>query len=202
MKRLLPLLIALLLVAHPVSAVTFGSASYTQDDVRVSAVVQADFPWESPFTQTINLSLAVELQLENITGVSITEVLVSIHAQEPSGNYLLLSSKNHVFLEPVTDEINATTNLSLELSGTGTGDVCYFGISVEGSYSNSTGTYAYSTLSPENLVGPFVITLSIASPQFLVGLGFIIFFLVITGVGVTAVRRMRTSPGRRPLLQT
>jgi hypothetical protein len=189
-------------VAHPVSAVTFDAASYTQDAVHVSAVVQAQVPWESPFTRTINLSIAVAPQLENITSVSITEVLVSIHAEEPGGDYLLLTSRNYVLPEPVTDEANATTSLTVELSGTGTGDVCYFGISVEGSYSNSTGTFAYSTISPEDLVGPFVISLSVASPQFLVGLGFIIFFLVITGLGVTAVRRIRSSPKRRPLLES
>ena len=117
----------LLLIAQPVSGVTFETASYTQDDVRVSAVVQAELPWESPFTRAINLTIAIVPQVENVTEVSITEVIVSLHAEESGGDYLLISSKNHVFSEPVTDDVNATANLTVELSGTGTSEVCYFG---------------------------------------------------------------------------
>jgi hypothetical protein len=199
-KRLIPFFILLLITVQPATAIIFEGASYAQDGVRVTAVVQAEVPWESPFTEAVNLTLTVTPLDENVINVTISTVSFTVHAEEPGEGYLLLASRTHNYAEPILGVSNATSSIMLEVSGSGTGEACYYGISVEGTFANSTGIFSYSTVSPENLVGPYVISLSVLSPQFLVGLGFIIFFLVITAVGVKVVRRIRKTPERRSLL--
>ncbi len=200
MRRFIPVIILLLISAQPVAGITFESASYIQNDVRVTAVVQADVPWASPFRENVNLTVTVTPQYESIINVTISVISITLHIEEPGEGYLLAASKTHSYVDPILGVTNATSSLTLEISGSGTGEGCFFGISVEGSFTNSTGTFSYSTESPENLVGPFVISLSVLSPQFLVGLGFIIFFIVITAIGVKVARRIRTTPERRSLL--
>ncbi|NHJ14291.1 MAG: hypothetical protein EAX95_11480 [Candidatus Thorarchaeota archaeon] len=201
MRRLLIILVLSLLFVQPTSAYAFNPASYTQNGLQIVASVEAALHWESPFNEEINISVTVISQLENITETTLSDVLVTVHSTNTGEGYLLLASKTYSLPSPVVGSENVSTLATLSISGSGTGDVCYFGISVEGTFTNATGTYGFSTISPENLIGPFGISLSITSPQFLVGLGFIIFFLVVTAVGVTAARRTRIKPRRRPLLQ-
>lgn len=200
--RQVPVFITLaLLLLHPTTAYTFEPVSYTQNGFQIIASVEAEVPWQSPFNQEINISVTVVPQVKNVTEVALTSLLVTVHATEADRGYLLITSKEYSPPVPAIGVENVSILTTLSIAGSGIGEVCYFGISVEGAFTNSTGTYGFSTISPENLVGPFAILMSIGSPQFLVGLAFIILFLVVTAAGVSAARRTRARPKRRPLLE-
>jgi len=202
MKRVLALCLVLILLIIPVHAVDFGEASFTEDDVQVTVWITANTPWDSPFSEEVNISLQVAPLAENITTITITDVVLTVQRSDPDGlTYALVSVQIEEFSPAMSGTEYAAASASMILDGSLTGTDCYFAVVVEGTYSNSTVEVPFQASSPENLVGPFAIAAGLASPQLIVGLVIIAAATLCIIAGSYATKCPRRGASRRKLLE-
>lgn len=198
MTRVLAARILILFVVMPCSAAEYGPASFTCDGVNVIVAVTADTPWESPFTEEVGLTVGITPQLPGVTQVNVTEVSVSVNRYDSgSATFVLVAAKSRVFSSPVTGSDHANFTTSLLLSGTISGAECYFALAVSGEYTNGTHVIQFLSTSSENLVGPFVISVSVGSPLFVIGLVMMGLFSAIVVLGVFGVKKSQGPAHRR-----
>jgi hypothetical protein len=192
----------LVLLIIPVHAVDFTESSFSEDDVQVTVWIAANTPWYSPFSEEVNISLQVVPLAENITAITITEIVLTVHRSDPDGlTYTLVSVQIEKFSPAMSGTEYAAASASMILDGSLTGIDCFFAVVVEGTYSNSTVEVPFQVFSPENLVGPFVIAAGLASPQLIVGL--VIIAVATLGIiaGYYAMNRSGRGSSRRKLLE-
>ncbi|MGY5853818.1 MAG: hypothetical protein RTU92_09650 [Candidatus Thorarchaeota archaeon] len=201
MKRLSVVILALLVLVSPVNGLDYPTATFIEDDIELHASVSADTPWYSPFSEEADLTLSVVPTDPNVDSVIINEVTLSVHKHNPTGSGFSLVTVDTEQLTPaVTGTSYANFTGSFFLASSTTGIDCYFGVSVQGSYTNSTHTIDYQIVSNESLVGPFTISASFSTPQVLVGFAVTVFATVICIVGLLGVRKSRSVTKRRTLL--
>ena len=202
MKRVLALCLMLVLLIIPVHAVDFAEASFTEDDVQVTVRITANTPWYSPFSEEVNISLQVAPLAENITTITITEIVLAVQRSDPNGlTYTLVSAQIKEFSPAMSGTGYAAASASMILDGSLTGTDCYFAVVVEGTYSNSTVEVPFQVSSPENFVGPFAIAAGLASPQLIVGLVIIAAGTLCIIAGFYAMKRSERGSSRRKLLE-
>ncbi|MCK4279125.1 MAG: hypothetical protein KAW94_00970 [Candidatus Thorarchaeota archaeon] len=202
MKRVLALCFMLVLLIIPVHAVDFTEASFTEDDVQVTIWITADTPWYSPFSEKVNISLQVAPLAENITTITITEIVVTVQRSDPDGlTYALVSAQSEEFSPAMSGTEYAEASASMILDGSLAGTDCYFAVVVEGTYSNSTVEVSFRVFSPENLIGPFVIAAGLASPQLIVGLAIMAAATLSIIAGLYAMKRSERGSSRKKLLE-
>jgi hypothetical protein len=202
MRKLLPLFFVLLFLVNPVTAVDFEEMSFSDDGVTVYASVSADVPWDAPFSENATVLVSVWPADDNATWTRITSVLVTVHSAELDGSgYSLIASDIFDFQVHPEGGNHVNASLTVSLSASGTGSQSYFAVSVSGRYGNSTNSFLFSATSPENLLGPFSISFSPTSPQFLFGLVLIILFTIVIVLGMIGVSRSRKRPTREALLK-
>ena len=201
MKRVLVFLVILSLVVTPVSAVDFPTSTTTEQGVRLYASVSADTPWQAPFIETVTLKLSIEPEDADTQNVTITNVLISLHAKNPTGSgFSLLDATSRIFTEPLigNEYLNYTDEFTLDSALTG--ENCYFGVAVQGAYFNSTHQIQYFIASNESFIGPFLILASLATPIVYVGILFAGIFTLVLFVGIVIVKRSRSISKRRRLM--
>ncbi|MDF1541293.1 MAG: hypothetical protein P1Q69_20515 [Candidatus Thorarchaeota archaeon] len=201
MKRVMGILVLLLLLPIPASAVVYETVSFETDGVIVFVDVEANTPWASPFTENVNLSISVVPQIENSVQINITSVsliLYSMDADQTGYNLIAAEVKSGAPLASGVDQANYTHEFAM--TGTSGGLDCFFAILVNGAYSNVTARHVFQALSAENLVGPFAIATGIASPQAWVGLIVIGISTIVMIAGVYGVKMSRTRSRRKTLL--
>ncbi len=202
MKRVLTLCLLLVLLIMPAHAVDFAEASFTEDDVQVTVWITANTPWYSPFSEEVNISLQVAPLAENITTITITEIVLTVQRGDPGGSmYTLVSVQIEEFSPAMSGAEYAAASASMILDGSITGTDCYFAVAVEGTYSNSTVEVPFQVSSPENFVGPFVIAAGLASPQLIVGLVIIAAATLCIIAGAYATKCPGRGSSRRKLLE-
>jgi hypothetical protein len=192
----------LVLLIVPVHAVDFTEASFTEDDVQVTVWITANTPWYGPFSEEVNISLQVASLAENITTITITEIVLTVQRSDPGGSmYALVSVQSKAFSPAMSGTEYAAASASMILDGSLTGSDCYFAVVVEGTYSNSTVEVPFQVSSPENLVGPFAIAAGVASPQLVVGLVIIAAATLCIIAGFYATKCPGRGSSRRKLLE-
>jgi len=202
MKRVLALCLMLVLLIRPVHAVDFTEASFIEDDVQVTVWITANTPWQSPFSEEVNISLQVSPLAENITTITVTGIVLTVQRSDPDGlTYALVSVQIEEFSPAISGIEYAAASVSMILDGSITGTDCYFAVVVEGTYSNSTVEVPFQVSSPDNFVGPFAIAAGLASPQLLVGLVIIAAATLCIIAGFYAMRRSGRRFSRRKLLE-
>ncbi len=202
MKRVLALCLMLVLLIVPIHAVDFTEASFTEDDVQVTVWITANTPWYGPFSEEVNISLQVASLAENITTITITEIVLTVQRSDPGGStYALVSVQSKAFSPAMSGTEYAAASASMILDGSLTGSDCYFAVVVEGTYSNSTVEVPFQVSSPENLVGPFAIAAGVASPQLVVGLVIIAAATLCIIAGFYATKCPGRGSSRRKLLE-
>ncbi len=200
MKKLVVLLLTLLLLPTPVMGVSYSPVSFTSDGVEVIVSIQADTPWSAPFSESVNLSIGVTPLIDNTLGVNITSISLIVNSEEADGTGYTVIDADDESGTPLTMGVSyANYSTQLGLSGTGHGLVCYFAVVVTGSYRNGTHQEFFQALSPDNLVGPFVISASLESPIVWVGLIVLAIFGVIFIAGMYGVKKSRKRSSRRRL---
>lgn len=202
MRKAVSILIVTLLFATSVAALDFEEMSFSDDGVIVYARASAEVPWSAPFNENVTFSISVWPSSDEIAWTRISSVLVAVHSAEPDGgSFSLIASDVYEFstLPEGGDHVNTTVTVTL--SGGGIGSQSYFAISIVGQYGNATDTISYTASSPENFLGPFTISYSPTSPQFLFGMAITIVFMLVIVLVMWAVSRIRKSPGREALLK-
>ena len=201
MKRIMGILVLLLFLPIPTSAVIYETASYENDGVMVYVDVQANTPWTSPFVEKANLTISVVPQIDNSAQINITSVSLIVNRMEvDESGYSLVSAEVITDSPLATGVDHANYTHEFTMSGTSGGLDCYFAILVTGVYSNITDQHFFQALSPENLVGPFIIYVGIASPIAYVGLIVIGLAGIIFIAGVYGVKKSRKRTRRKSLL--
>ncbi len=201
MKRLLLSIIIISFLISPSLAVDFPTSRFTENGVTIYARATADTPWNSPFTESVTLSLSVEPNDPDTISVNVTDVLLTLHSRNPTGpGFSLIDAKTRTFTTPLSGSkyINYTGDFTL--SSSMTGERCYFGVTVQGVYSNTTIQREFLIASNESFIGPFLILASLATPQVYVGLLIGIFASAVIIMGIVVVKRNRSLSKRRRLL--
>ncbi len=202
MKHVLALCLMLVILIIPVHAVDFTEASFTEDDVQTTVWITANTPWYGPFSEEVNISLQVASLAENITTITVTEIVLTVHRTDPGGStYTLVSVQIKEFSPALSGTEYAAASASMILDGSRTGTDCYFAVTVEGTYSNSTVEVPFQVSSPENFIGPFVIAAGLASPQLIVGLVIIAAATLCIIAGAYATKCPGRGSSRRKLLE-
>lgn len=201
MKRLLVCLVLASLLIMPVSAYDFPTSQYNSDGVSLYASVSADIPWLSPFSKDVTLTFSVEPDDPDTTLVNISSVLFSLSVKNPTGSgFSLVDADLRSFEPPITGTLYANYTGDFTFSSSMTGEQCYFALTVEGIYSNSTDYIHFQIVSNESFIGPFLILASLATPQVFVGLTVGVIASVVIIAGLIAVKRNRSTSKRRRLL--
>jgi len=202
MKHVLALCLVVVLLIVPVHAIDFTEASFTEDDVQVTVWITANTPWYGPFSEEVNISLQVASLAENITTITITEIVLTVQRSDPGGSaYTLVSVQIEEFSPAISGTEYAAASASMILDGSLTGTDCYFAVVVKGTYSNSTVEVPFQVSSPENFIGPFVIAAGLASPQLVVGLVIIAAATLCIIAGAYATKCPGRGSSRRKLLE-
>jgi hypothetical protein len=200
-KRACVLLCLVLLFPVPVQAVVYEPASYLNDGVVVNVSLQAATPWTAPFVEAVEMNVSVVPAAMNLIHVNITRVSIIVNRADPDElEYSLIAAEEKSGSPLSSGVAYANYTGSFEINGQLNGLECYFAIIVSGSYFNTTGAYYFQAMSPENLVGPFTIGSSLATPTNLVGLAVIGISSLICVAGVFGVKRSRTRVRRKSLL--
>lgn len=195
-------LVSLLILTPSVSAVTYGPVSFVDDGIQVDVRILASTPWQSPFTEPVNVTLGIVPQADDVTQVSVSRVIVSVHRTESDNSFTLIAAhstdyENESFAGPV-----ANITVDTYLSGSLSGGVCHFAVYVSGTFWNGTGTVNYEAASKENFIGPFSIAPSVSSPQSLVGIALMGLSALILTAGIWGVKKSRAERRKyRPLLE-
>ncbi|MHA2004082.1 MAG: hypothetical protein ACW960_08250 [Candidatus Thorarchaeota archaeon] len=127
---------------------------------------------------------------------------MTVHSAEPDGSdFSLIASDDYDFSTYPEGGNHVNSSVSVTLTSGNIGSYCFFSISVNGQFGNATDTFSFTASSAEDLLGPFSISLSPTSPQFLIGLLMIIVFALVLALGIWGVRHMRESPKREALLK-
>jgi hypothetical protein len=201
MKRLLVCLIMASLLMMPVSAYDFPTSQINANGISLYASVSADTPWQSPFSKNVTLTFSIEPDDPDTTLVNISSVLFSLSAKNPTGSgFSLVDAHLRSFEPPITGTSYANYTGDFTFSSSMTGEQCYFALTVEGIYSNSTDYIHFQIVSNESFIGPFLILASLATPQVFVGLVIGVAASVVIIAGLIAVKRNRSTSKRRRLL--
>ncbi|MHA2386621.1 MAG: hypothetical protein ACXAEE_10480 [Candidatus Thorarchaeota archaeon] len=202
MRKAISVILVALLIASPVVALDFEEMSFSDDGVMVYAGASADVPWEAPFSEDVTVWVSVWPSLDNVTWTRITSIIVTVHSAEPDGSdFSLIASDDYDFSTYPEGGNHVNSSVLVTLTSGNIGSHCFFSISVIGQYGNATDTFSFTASSAENLLGPFSISLSPTSPQFLIGLLMIIVFALVLALGIWGVRHIRESPKREALLK-
>ncbi len=202
MKRVICLLTILLLIPTPISAVVFETASYIDSGVQVDVSIEASTPWSAPFTEDVNVTIGVTPMSEGVTQTNITSVSLVLYRVEADASGFFLIAADEATSSPLVQG-GSTANYThkFTLSGTAGGLECYFSLLVRGSFGNASTREIYQALSPEDFVGPFVVSTGISSPVALVGLLVIGLSTVVFIAGIYGVKRSRTRRRRKSLME-
>ena len=185
----------------PTSAVVFDSVSFVSSGVQVDVQIEANTPWRSPFTESVNVSIGVTPQISGVVQTNITGVSIILHRLEvDETGYLLITAEEEMDSPLVEGGTSANYTNEFILSGASGGLECYFSILIRGVYSNVTTRQSFQALSQENLIGPFAIATDISSPVAWVGLIVIAVSSIIFAAGVYGVKKSRTHRRRRSLM--
>ncbi len=200
MKRPIVALVLMLLLPSPVLAVAYEPATFSDDGVVVTVNIEAGTPWSAPFTESVNISIGVAPTIAGLQQVNITSLYLIVNLEDADGSDYRIIAAEQVTNSPLaTGTSFANYSAELLLSGTTNGLNCYFAIEVSGNYRNATFEDFYQALSPENFVGPFVISASIESPIVWVGLIVLGISTVVCIGGVFGVKKSRKRSRRRSL---
>ncbi|MHA2118703.1 MAG: hypothetical protein ACW98J_07275 [Candidatus Thorarchaeota archaeon] len=202
MRKAMAMLLVALFLASLVVAVDFEERLFSDDGVVVYASASADTPWESPFTKDVSVSVSVWPSIENISWTSIASILVTVHSVGGDGSgFSLIASDDYDFTTYPEGGSHVNASATFTLTGGGVGSQFYFAVSVIGQYGNATDTFSYEAHSPEDLLGPFSISYSPATPQFLIGVAMIIVFTLVIVLGMRVFSQSRKKPTREALLK-
>jgi hypothetical protein len=200
MRKAMPLLLVALFLVTPVAALDLEEKAFSDDGVIVYARASADVPWEAPFNEDVSVSVSVWPSIENVTWTRIASIIVIVHSGDDSG-FSVLASDDYDFSTHPEGGSHVNASASLKLTGASIGSPSYFAISVVGQYGNATDTFSYSASSSEDFLGPFSISYSPTSPQFLIGLVMVIVFALVIVLGMWGVSLSRKPPKRDALLK-
>jgi hypothetical protein len=202
MRKAVSILLVALFLISSVAALDFEEMSFSNDGVIVYAHASADVPWEAPFTEDVTVWVSVWPTANNITWTRIASVLVTVYSAELDGSgFSLIASDDYDFSTYPEGGSHVNTSVIVTVAGSGIGSQSYFAISVIGQYGNATDSFSYTASSAEDLLGPFSISYSPTSPQFLIGLAMIFVFTLVIVLGMRGVILSRNRPKREALLK-
>ncbi len=200
MKRVSVVFLILLVMPVPMSSIRYEPVSYSDDGVRVFVTVEANTPWTAPFNEKVNVTISVEPLIDQMTQVNITRIDVILNKVEADQSDYILMAADEVSGTPITTGVTfANFTSEFNFASTDSGTECYFAVMVSGAYRNATHIAFFQALSPENLVGPFVVTPSIESPIVWVGLIVMAIAGVIFAAGIYGVKKSRKRSTRKRL---
>lgn len=200
-RGVLGIFIIVLFVFTQVGAVSYERVSYVNDNVEVFVEITANTPWSSPYSETVNVSIDVVPNIENVLGVNITSMTLIVHRAEPDGSsYILINIEKDDSANIVSPNPYANYTNSFTVSERSTGTECYFKLVVEGRYGNGTHFFDFQSMSPDDLVGPFAISPSITTPTVWVGLLVLGVAGIIFIAGIKGIKKSRSRVRRKSLL--
>ncbi|MGV9170140.1 MAG: hypothetical protein ACOC38_09405 [Promethearchaeia archaeon] len=183
-------------------ATQFEPVTYSDDGVSVSVSIETETPWITPFDETVNVSVQVVPEEENVSQTNITRVSLFVHTSEgDSGDLVLAATSDHEDSPIVSGESSVDVNHTFRMKGSQSGSESYFSLSVQGSYRNESGIYPYHALSSETLVGPFRITRGIYSIQSLVGIAVAAVSTILIAIAIIAFRSSQKPKRKKTLLE-
>ena len=191
----------LLVIATPVAGVSYDRVSFIDGDTEFFVGITANTPWRSPFSDTVNVSVDVVPNIDNVLSVNITRVTLIVHrAEADASGYVLIALEKDDSANIVSTNPYANYTNSFSVSSSATGMDCYFKLVVEGSYGNGTHLFNFQSESPDDLVGPFTISASIETPTVWVGL--LVFGVsgLVFIAGMYGVKKSRSRVRRKSLL--
>ena len=200
-RGVLGIFLVILFIVTPVGAVSYEQVSFVDDNVEVFVKISADTPWSSPFSEIVNISIDVVPQDLNVLQVNISRVsLIVNRAEADQSGFVLITLEYETNVNIVSANEYANYTNTFTVSAASTGMDCYFTILVEGSYYNGTHQTFFQSLAPDDLVGPFLISSSIATPTVWVGL----LVLAVAGFifigGIFGVKKSRSRVRRKSLM--
>lgn len=203
MKRFSVIAVVLLMfMALHVPATDYEIASFTEDGVHVDVQITADTPWFSPIIGTVDLNLGVVPLAENVIAVNVTQVIVTVHRKDTSGvGYSLVGAESVEISPAAHGTAHANISETLFISVSQSGAECYFAVSLTGLYSNGTHVSMFSIISPEDIVGPFIISDGLFSPKVIVGIAISVVSVIVIVAGVRLARKNQGQRKRKRLLE-
>ncbi|MHA1772483.1 MAG: hypothetical protein ACTSYL_12710 [Candidatus Thorarchaeota archaeon] len=200
-SKVLLVILLLSVFISPVSAVTYPPATFTESDTSVTLRLSTADLIASPFDIDVHANITVEPVREDIAQINVTSITLMITKDNGDNNFGLLAADTVTFShgQVGTKSVNITTDFAL--SGTGTGTRCFFALSVDGVFTNSTGNYTFRAVSSEDLVGPFNIAPGLSSPITQVGIVVIVISVICIAAGSYGVKKAKAPvPKKRGLL--
>ncbi len=195
-------LVSLLMLVPFVSAAAYGPASFADGGIQVDVRILASTPWQSPFTEPVNVSLGIIPQTDGVSEVNVSQVIISVHRVESDSTFTLVAADATDFENASFTGAFANITVDTSLSGSLSGVECYFAVYVSGTFWNGTDVVNYEAASEEDFIGPFSITPSTQSAQFLVGIALMGLSALIMTAGIWGVKKSRSERRRhRPLLE-
>ena len=202
MRKAVFVLIVALLFIPSAAALDFEEMSFSDGGVIVYARASAEVPWSAPFIENVTFSISVWPSSDGVAWTRISSVLVAVHSAEPDGSsFSLIASDVYDFSTFPEGGDHVNTTVTVTLAGSGIGSQSYFAVSVVGQYGNDTDTISYTASSSENFLGPFSISYSPTSPQFLFGMVVTIVFIMVIVLVMWGTSRISKRPGREALLK-
>lgn len=200
MKRALAVLIMLLVMPAPSAAYQYEPVSYEDGGVSVTVSIQATTSWIAPFTETVNVSVLAVPLAEGVVGVNITALSLIVNSEQADqSGFILIAAAEKTGSPLATGETAANYSTSMSVNSDKNGQTCFFAVLVAGAYSNVTTQEYFQAASPDNLVGPFTISASVASPIVWVGLIVVSIFMVVFVAGMYGVKKSRKRSRRHRL---
>lgn len=200
MKRLVIVPLIILLLPMPILATTYEPTTYTNDGIAVTVSLQADTPWSAPFNEVVNVTIGVAPLAESVQEVNITSISVIVNSKEADGSdYLIIAAEENTGTPLATGTSYANYSIEMTLAGVSHGLECYFALMVTGNYKNATYQEFFQSLSPDALIGPFVVSASIQSPIVWVGLIVLAVAGLVFVAGIYGVKKSRKRSRRRRL---
>ncbi|NWF95797.1 MAG: hypothetical protein HXY34_06610 [Candidatus Thorarchaeota archaeon] len=190
------IVLACLIICVPVRAIEFPVASYTDDWIVVDVHLSAPDHVETSIPINVTVVIGLVPLSSGVTQINITEVAISIHRAEKGGGFTLAGIGVDRTLETFNHD-HANISRVIRMTATLSGMVCYFAVSVSGTYRNGTDSSLFSCSSNENLIGPFSVYQGLTSPQSLVGLAMTVVFIAAIVLGACGIRKSRRGTRQR-----
>jgi hypothetical protein len=200
MNRALAVLIMLLVMPAPSAAYQYEPVSYVNSGVSITVSIRAKTSWTAPFAEAVNVSVIATPLVDGVVGVNITSVSIIVNSEQADqSSFILIAAAEETGSPLATGDTSANYSTSMQIVGDKNGQTCFFAVLVAGAYSNVTVQEYFQSASPDNLVGPFTILASVASPIVWVGLIVVSIFMVVFVAGMYGVKKSRKRTRRHHL---
>ncbi len=201
-KHVVAIALMLLLILPSASGVEYETKEFIDDSIRVSVQLAADTPWVAPFSETVSIAVNVSPMSSALQQVNVSRISIVVNRLETDQSGYVLVSAENVQGSPLKTGIeSASYQTNITMIGDKFGESCYFALLIAGSYLNGTALHYFEAASPEDLIGPFSISASIATPQVWVGIIVLAGAFAFFACAAYGVKKSRSQKKKTKLLE-